>query len=58
MAKVWIRRILNILFWLVLIYGLVVGWNLEDKDPESFFPGFLDSPKAEAPAQSTPPKAP
>lgn len=59
MVKVWIRRILNLLFWLVLIFGVVVGWNMEDKDPESFFPGFFDSPKAEqnAPAP-TPPKAP
>lgn len=58
----WIRRILNILFWIVLIAGVVIGWNMEDQDPESFFPGFFDSPKTEqtAPAsvQPAPPKAP
>ena len=58
MIKLWIRRILNVLFVVVVVAAVVIGWDMEDKDPESFFPGFFDSPKAEAPAQTTPSKAP
>lgn len=62
MWKIWLRRILNTLFWLVLIAGVVIGWNMEDKDPESFFPGLFDGSKpaqtTPAPVQPAPPKAP
>ena len=58
MLKLWIRRILNVLFVVVVVAAVVIGWDMEDKDPESFFPGFFDSPKAEATAHTTPPKAP
>ena len=58
MIKLWIRRILNALFIIVVVAAVVIGWGMEDKDPESFFPGFFDSPKAEVSAQTTPSKAP
>lgn len=58
MIKLWIRRILNALFIIVVVAAVVIGWGMEDKDPESFFPGFFDSPKTEVPAQATPSKAP
>jgi hypothetical protein len=58
----WIRHILNLLFVIVVVAAVVIGWEMEDKDPESFFPGFFDSPKAEqsapAPQQPAAPKAP
>ena len=58
MIKLWIRRILNALFIIVVVAAVVIGWGMEDKDPESFFPGFFDSPKAESQTPTTPPKAP
>lgn len=33
-----VRKVLNILFWIVVIAGIVVGWNMEIDDPEALFP--------------------
>ena len=40
---VWIKRILNVLFVIVVIAGIVLGWNMEDGDSESIFPGLFGS---------------
>ena len=33
-----IKKILNILFWIVVITAIVWGWNMEIDNPESLFP--------------------
>ncbi len=51
-----VRLILNILFTIVVIAGIVMGWNKEIDDPDAWFPNEVKSepaaPAAEQPAQS------
>lgn len=48
-----VRLILNILFTIVVIAGIVMGWNKEIDDPDAWFPNEVKSEPA-APAAKQP----
>ncbi len=45
-----IRFVLNVLFAIVVIAGIAIGWNMEIDDPDAWFPNEV---KKEAPAPTT-----
>ncbi len=54
-----IRLILNILFIVVVVAAIIVGWGKEVDDPDAWFPEWVEEKDsaAQAPAEPSVPKA-
>lgn len=54
-----IRLILNILFIVVVVAAIIVGWGKEVDDPDAWFPEWVEEKDsaAQAPAKPSVPKA-
>ena len=54
-----IRLILNILFIVVVVAAIIVGWGKEVDDPDAWFPEWVEEKysAAQAPAEPSVPKA-
>ena len=54
-----IRLILNILFIVVVVATIIVGWGKEVDDPDAWFPEWVEEKDsaAQAPAEPSVPKA-
>ena len=55
-VKKGIRLFLNILFVIVVVAAIIVGWGKEVDDPDAWFPEWVEEKEelAQAPAQAEP----
>ncbi len=49
-----VRLILNILFTIVVIAGIVMGWNKEIDDPDAWFPNEVQKSEPVTPVNEQP----